>query len=122
MKKLSALVCVIFSWLYSGVAHSQYSKPVYISLPSAGNIQHLAIAAAKFKGFYNEMGVTNPQIVFLRGNSINVQALIAGSVPFASAFGPAMQAMFRGEQIRILTQIFGQTPFSLVTRPEIKKL
>ena len=100
----------------------QYTKPVYISLPSAGNIQHLAIAAAKFKGFYNEMGVTNPQIVFLRGNSINVQALIAGSVPFASAFGPAMQAMFRGEQIRILTQIFSQTPFSLVTRPEIKRL
>jgi len=102
--------------------YSQYTKPVYISLPSAGNIQHLAIVAAKFKGFYNEMGVTDPQIVFLRGNSINVQALIAGSVPFASAFGPAMQAMFRGEQIRILAQIFGQTPFSLVTRPEIKKL
>ena len=85
-------------------------------MPSAGNLQHLALAAAKFKGFYNEMGITNAQLVFLRGNSVNVQALVAGSVQFASAFGPSMHAMFRGEQIRILMPIFNQIPFSLVTR------
>src|ERR1700756_1733825 len=90
----------------SAPVHSQYTKPVYVSLPSAGNLQHLALAAAKFKGFYNEMGITNAQIVFLRGSSVNVQALVAGSVQFASAFGPSMQAMFRGEQIRILLPIF----------------
>src|SRR5215471_695273 len=102
--------------------HGQYTKPVYISMPSAGNLQHLPLAAAKFKGFYNEMGITNPQLVFLRGNSVNVQALVAGSVQFASAFGPSMHAMFRGEQIRILMPIFNQIPFSLVTRPEVKRL
>src|SRR5262249_26244373 len=102
--------------------HGQYAKPVYISMPSAGNLQHLRLAAAKFKGFYNEMGITNPQLVFLRGNSVNVQALVAGSVQFASAFGPTMHAMFRGEPIRILMPIFNQIPFSLVTRPEIKRL
>ena len=102
--------------------HSQYTKPVYVSMPSAGNLQHLPLAAAKFKGFYNEMGITNAQLVFLRGNSINVQALLAGSVQFASAFGPSMHAMFRGEQIRILMPIFNQIPFSLVTRQEVKRL
>ncbi len=102
--------------------HSQYTKPVYVSMPSAGNLQHLALAAAKFKGFYNEMGITNAQLVFLRGNSVNVQALLAGSVQFASAFGPSMHAMFRGEQIRILMPIFNQIPFSLVTRQEVKRL
>jgi ABC-type nitrate/sulfonate/bicarbonate transport system substrate-binding protein len=30
--------------------------------------------------------------------------------------------MFRGEQIRILMPIFNQIPFSLVTRPEVKRL
>ena len=108
--------------LSAGPVHSQYTKPVYVSMPSAGNLQHLPLAAAKFKGFYNEMGITNAQLVFLRGNSINVQALVAGSVQFASAFGPSMHAMFRGEQIRILVPIFNQIPFSLVTRPEIKQL
>jgi ABC-type nitrate/sulfonate/bicarbonate transport system substrate-binding protein len=102
--------------------HGQYTKPVYVSMPSAGNLQHLPLAAAKFKGFYNEMGITNPQLVFLRGNSINVQALLARSVQFASAFGPSMHAMFRGEQIRILMPIFNQIPFSLVTRQEVKRL
>jgi len=114
---LIVLVC-----LFPGPARGQYTKPVYISLPSAGSVQHLALAAAKFKGYYNEMGITDAQLVFLRGNAVNVQALVAGSVHFASAFGPSMHAMFRGEQIRILMPIFNQIPFSLVTRPEVKRL
>ncbi len=123
MKILVLVVLMIAAVLFSTVpGHTQYTKPVYISMPSAGNLQHLALAAAKFKGFYNEMGITNPQLVFLRGNSVNVQALVGGSVQFASAFGPSMHAMFRGEQIRILMPIFNQIPFSLVTRPEIKRL
>jgi ABC-type nitrate/sulfonate/bicarbonate transport system substrate-binding protein len=123
MKILVLVVLMIAAVLFSTVpGDTQYTKPVYISMPSAGNLQHLALAAAKFKGFYNEMGITNPQLVFLRGNSVNVQALVGGSVQFASAFGPSMHAMFRGEQIRILMPIFNQIPFSLVTRPEIKRL
>src|SRR5262249_56128254 len=40
----------------------------------------------------------------------------------ASGVGPSMHAMFRGEQVRILMPIFNQIPFSLVTRPEVKRL
>ncbi len=101
---------------------AQYTKPVYISLPGPGNIQHLAYVAAKYKGFYEEMGIPNAQIVILRGNAVNVQALVSGTVHFSSAFGPAMQTMFRGEQLRILVQIFNQIPFGLITRPEVKRL
>src|ERR1051325_11722444 len=111
------LVC-----LFPGPARGQYTKPVYISLPSAGSVQHLALAAAKFKGYYNEMGITAAQLVFSPGNGGNVPAPVAGSVHLASAFGPSMHAMFRGEQIRILMPIFNQIPFSLVTRPEVKRL
>src|ERR1043165_772996 len=122
MKVLALLILTACALTVPKAARAQYTKPVYVSLPSAGNLQHLALAAARYKGFYNEMGVLNAQLVFLRGNSVNVQALVAGSVPFASAFGPAMHAMFRGEQIRIVTPIFNQIPFSLVTRPEVKRL
>ena len=122
MKTLHSIASMVLVLLSAAPVHSQYTKPVYVSMPSAGNLQHLPLAAAKFKGFYNEMGITNAQLVFLRGNSINVQALVAGSVQFASAFGPSMHAMFRGEQIRILMPIFNQIPFSLVTRPEVKRL
>ena len=122
MRTVGIIVLTILVVCLSVPVHGQYTKPVYVSMPSAGNLQHLPLAAAKFKGFYNEMGITNAQLVFLRGNSVNVQALVAGSVQFASAFGPSMHAMFRGEQIRILMPIFNQIPFSLVTRPEVKRL
>lgn len=122
MKNPSGILLITLLCMSPAAARGQYTKPVYISLPSAGSVQHLALAAAKFKGYYNEMGITNAQLVFLRGNAVNVQALVAGSVHFASAFGPSMHAMFRGEQIRILMPIFNQIPFSLVTRPEVKRL
>ncbi len=122
-KKIMKSACVAFLVLAFPISiQAQYSKPVYISLPGPGNIQHLALAGAKFRGFYDEMGVPNAQIVALRGNAINVQAILSGSVHFASAFGPSMQAMFRGEQLRILVQIFNQIPFSLITRPEVNRL
>ena len=88
MKSVSIVVLTVLVVCLSAPVHGQYTKPVYISMPSAGNLQHLPLAAAKFKGFYSEMGITNAQLVFLRGNSVNVQALVAGSVQFASAFGP----------------------------------
>ncbi len=89
-------------------------------MPGPGNVQHLAYAVAKEKKFYDEMGLTNVNIVVLRGNAMNVQALMSGSVHYSSAFGPSMQAMFKGEQIRVLLQIFNQIPFGLITRPDIK--
>ena len=116
---------VLIALLLSAVAApaaAQITKPVYISLPSAGNIQHLALTAPKYRGFYDEMGISNPQVVYLRGNALNVQAIISGSVHFASAFGPSMHAMFRGEPLRVVVQIFNQIPMSLITRPEVKKL
>lgn len=103
-------------------AAAQITKPVYISLPSAGNVQHLALTAPKYKGYYDEMGLPNAQVVYLRGNSVNVQAIVSGSVQFASAFGPSMHAMFRGEPLRVVAQIFNQIPMSLITRQEVKRL
>ena len=101
---------------------AQINKPIYISLPGPGNIQHLAYVVAKEKKFYDEMGLSNVNIVVLRGNAMNVQALLSGSVHYSSAFGPSMQAMFKGEQIRVLLQIFNQIPFGLITQPDIKRL
>ena len=108
--------------LIAAPAAAQITKPVYISLPSAGNIQHLALTAAKYKRFYEDAGLADARVVYLRGNAINVQAILSGSVQFASAFGPSMHAMFRGEQLRVLVQIFNQIPMALITRPEVKKI
>lgn len=122
MKRLSTIALILAALLAPIPLHAQISKPIYVSLPGPGNVQHLAYIVAREKKFYDEMGLTNVNIVVLRGNAMNVQALMSGSVHYSSAFGPSMQAMFRGEQIRVLLQIFNQIPFGLITRPEIKRL
>jgi ABC-type nitrate/sulfonate/bicarbonate transport system substrate-binding protein len=122
MKRIRIFALMLTVALCSSPLRAQISKPIYVSLPGPGNIQHLAYVVAKEKKFYDEMGLSNVNIVVLRGNAMNVQALLSGSVHYSSAFGPSMQAMFKGEQIRVLLQIFNQIPFGLITRPEIKRL
>src|SRR4030095_659497 len=116
------LVLLLVIFFSPDFVQAQSSKPIYVSLPGPGNVQHLAYYAAKEKKFYEEMGLTNVNIVVLRGNAMNVQALLSGSVHYSSAFGPSMHAMFKGEQIRVLLQIFNQIPFGLITRPDVKRL
>jgi NitT/TauT family transport system substrate-binding protein len=122
MKRSSSLALMLATLLFPLASPAQYNKPIYVSLPGPGNVQHLAYYAAKEKKFYEEMGLTNVNIVVLRGNAMNVQALLSGSVHYSSAFGPSMHAMFKGEQIRVLLQIFNQIPFGLITRPDVKRL
>jgi NitT/TauT family transport system substrate-binding protein len=122
MKRLILLVLLLVIFFSPDFVQAQSSKPIYVSLPGPGNVQHLAYYVAKEKKFYEEMGLSNVNIVVLRGNAMNVQALLSGSVHYSSAFGPSMHAMFKGEQIRVLLQIFNQIPFSLITRPEVKRL
>jgi len=122
MKRL-ALFAVLLAVLLNPLSlRAQITKPIYVSLPGPGNVQHLAYAVAKEKRFYEEFGLNNVNIVVLRGNAMNVQALISGSVHYSSAFGPSMQVMFKGEPIRVLLQIFNQIPFGLIVRPDIKRL
>jgi NitT/TauT family transport system substrate-binding protein len=122
MKPISIFAFVAALLSIPLAAPAQHTKPVYLSLPGPGNVQHLAYYVAKEKRFYEEAGLANVNIVVLRGNAMNVQALLSGSVHYSSAFGPSMHAMFKGEPIRVLLQIFNQIPFSLITRAEVKRL
>ena len=122
MKRIFIFALMLALLSASAPLRAQIAKPIYVSLPGPGNVQHLAYAVAKEKKFYDEMGLTNVNIVVLRGNAMNVQALMSGSVHYSSAFGPSMQAMFKGEQIRVLLQIFNQIPFGLITRSDVKRL
>jgi NitT/TauT family transport system substrate-binding protein len=122
MNRLIPKLLVLIGCFLPGLLQAQHTKPVYVSLPGPGNVQHLAYYVAKEKKFYDEIGLTNVNIVVLRGNAMNVQALLSGSVHYSSAFGPSMHAMFKGEQVRVLLQIFNQIPFGLITRPDVKRL
>ena len=85
--KRSMVVAMLFGLLLPAAVQAQYTKPIYVSLPGPGNVQHLAYYVAKERKFYEEFGLTNVNIVVLRGNAMNVQALVSGSVHYSSAFG-----------------------------------
>jgi len=121
--KPPALFVALLAVLLNPISlQAQINKPIYVPLPRPGKVQHLAQGVAEEEKFYEEFGLSNVNIVVLRGNAMNVQALISGSVHYSSAFGPSMQVMFKGEPIRVLLQIFNQIPFGLIVRPDIKRL
>ena len=70
VKSFAFIVLMVLAWFFATPAHGQYTRPVYVSMPSAGNLQHLPLAAAKFKGFYNEMGIDRKST---RLNSSHIQ-------------------------------------------------
>ena len=82
MKSLIPAVLLLVLLCLPLSLHAQHSKPIYVSLPGPGNVQHLAYYVAKEKKFYEEMGLNNVNIVVLRGNAMNVQALLSGSVHY----------------------------------------
>ena len=61
MKRIPIFALMLTVALCSSPLSAQINKPIYISLPGPGNIQHLAYVAAKEKKFYDEMGLTQRQ-------------------------------------------------------------
>lgn len=86
MKRAYFFVALLAGLLNPLSLQAQINKPIYVSLPGPGNVQHLAYAIAKEKKLYEEFGLHNVNIVVLRGNAMNVQALISGSVHYSSVF------------------------------------
>jgi hypothetical protein len=55
MKSLTYAVLLLIVFFLPVSLRAQISKPVYVSLPGPGNVQHLAYIVAKEKKFYDEM-------------------------------------------------------------------
>ena len=77
MKRLSIFAFMLALFASTTPLGAQINKPIYISLPGPGNVQHLAYVVAKEKKFYDEMGLTNVQVM----------------VPFVRTLGEAKQVM-----------------------------
>ncbi len=56
MKRIPIFALMLTVVLCSSPLRAQINKPIYISLPGPGNIQHLAYVAAKEKKFYRRDG------------------------------------------------------------------
>ena len=83
-------------------------------------ITELQFRIAQLKGFYREEGL-DLETILIRG-AVGMQALIGGSVDYASAAGSIIAAAVRGAPVRLVLIVNSKPQFDLVGRPEIKSV
>ena len=85
------------------------------------SIQILPLMVAAERGFFKREGL-ELELVFVRGATVAVQALIANQIHFIFSIGPQMPAVWEGNDIMLLAQQVGRPTFSLVVTPDIQKI
>jgi NitT/TauT family transport system substrate-binding protein len=85
------------------------------------SIQILPLMVAAERGFFKREGL-DLELVFVRGASTAVQALLANQIHFIFSIGPQMPAVWEGNDIMLLAQQVGRPTFSLVVTPDIQKI
>jgi ABC-type nitrate/sulfonate/bicarbonate transport system substrate-binding protein len=96
------------------------SQSVRGAFPSP-SIQILPMMVGVEKGFYKRERL-DMELVFVRGASTAVQALLANQIHFIFSVGPQMPAVWEGNDIMLLAQQVGRPTFSLVVTPDIQKI
>jgi NitT/TauT family transport system substrate-binding protein len=93
------------------------AQPVRGAFPSP-SVQILPMMVAQERGFFKREGL-DLELIFVRGASTAVQALIANQIHFIFSIGPQMPAVWEGHDIILLAQQVGRPTFSLVVTPDI---
>jgi NitT/TauT family transport system substrate-binding protein len=96
------------------------SQSVRGAFPSP-SIQILPLMVGAERGFYKREGL-DLELVFVRGATTAVQALLANQIHFIFSVGPQMPAVWEGNDIMLLAQQVGRPTFSLVVTPDIQKI
>jgi ABC-type nitrate/sulfonate/bicarbonate transport system substrate-binding protein len=83
-------------------------------------VTELQFRIAQLKGFYREEGL-DLETLLIRG-SVGMQALIGGSVDYASAAGSIIAAAVRGAPVKLVLIVNSKPQFDLVGQPDIKSI
>ena len=113
-----AIVTWFFLLLVSSPALPQLKKIRFSTTSIA--VTELQFRIAHLKGFYREEGL-DLETLLIRG-SVGMQALIGGSVDYASAAGSIIAAAVRGAPVRLVLIVNSKPQFDLVGQPEIKSI
>jgi NitT/TauT family transport system substrate-binding protein len=112
-------VVIFLVGFFAGVPPA-VSQSVRGAFPSP-SIQILPMMVGAERGFYKREGL-DMELIFVRGASTAVQALLANQIQFIFSVGPQMPAVWEGNDIMLLAQQVGRPTFSLVVTPDIQKI
>jgi ABC-type nitrate/sulfonate/bicarbonate transport system substrate-binding protein len=117
-KKITGILALIFIVFGNAPASAQLKKIRFSTTSIA--ITELQFRIAQLKGFYREEGL-DLETLLIRG-SVGMQALIGGSVDYASAAGSIIAAAVRGAPVRLVLIVNSKPQFDLVGLPQIKSV
>ena len=121
-KRFLALSLIVIITLLCHPAGSQESaalKRIRIGIPNRG-VPNLGLLAAQAYGFFRSQGL-DAELIVMRP-SVSLQTLIAGELDFSTALASSARASVSGLPLRILMSLTVGQDFSLVVRPDIRRV
>lgn len=120
MQKLFAGILIMLAVaIFSSTPASGQLKKIRFSTTSIA-VTELQFRIAQMKGFYREEGL-DLETLLIRG-AVGMQALIGGSVDYASAAGSIIAAGVRGAPVKLVLIVNSRPQFDLVGAPDVKSV
>ena len=119
MRTTSIVILSLFIFLVGNRPASAQLKKIHFSTTSIA-VTELQFRIAQMKGFYREEGL-DIETLLIRG-SVGMQALIGGSVDYASAAGSIIAAGVRGAPVKLVLIVNSKPQFDLVGQRDIKSV
>ena len=119
MKKTVIGIVTLFSLILASSPALAQLKKIRFSVTSIA-VTDLQFRIAQLKGFYREEGL-DLETILIQG-AVGMQALLGGSVDYASAAGALIAAAARGAPVRLVLVVNSKPQFDLVAQPEIKSI
>jgi ABC-type nitrate/sulfonate/bicarbonate transport system substrate-binding protein len=118
MKLVIQLVSIFFLLPASALAQKQNLTIAYASIGTSA----VPIWIAQDKGFFEKNGII-PNLVYIGGGRVIIQALASGNVSVAQTAGPALvNARLNGFDLRMIAGVVNISSYSLFVRPEIRNV
>jgi ABC-type nitrate/sulfonate/bicarbonate transport system substrate-binding protein len=122
MKHLAVSALIAFLVSVHSAAWSQEGaglKKIRIGVPNRG-VPNLGLMAAQRYGFFRSHGL-DAELIVMRP-SISLQTLMAGDLDYSTVLASAARASVSGLPLRIVMALTVGQDFSLVVRPEIRRM
>jgi ABC-type nitrate/sulfonate/bicarbonate transport system substrate-binding protein len=112
---LALLVCSVFPvW-----GQDSGLKRIRIGMPNRG-VPNLGLTAAQRYGLFRSQGL-DAELIVMRPSS-SLQALLAGDLDYSTVLASGARAIVSGLPLRIVMTLTVGSDFSLVVRPEIRRM
>jgi ABC-type nitrate/sulfonate/bicarbonate transport system substrate-binding protein len=125
IKSKNSWLGAILIFLVAGLYHPASSqeppalKTIRIGMPNRG-VPNLGLMAAQRYGFFRAQGL-EAELIVMRP-SISLQTLLAGDLDYSTVLASAARASVSGLPLRILMTLTVGPDFSLVVRPDIRRV